>query len=118
MKHMTGFLQAMAINCSEETGKEGETGAGVAFCVKRWIDHTDLSLKDSVWQDESLLEKIRVQVNKENLVVGIYYRPPDQEEDVDEEFLLQLQEAPCSQTDPARGFQSPWHLLEKQESKL
>lgn len=45
---MTGFLQAMAINCSEETGKEGETGAGVAFCVKRWIDHTDLSLKDSV----------------------------------------------------------------------
>ncbi|GAB0196022.1 hypothetical protein GRJ2_002067500 [Grus japonensis] len=33
----------------------------------------------------------------ENFVVGVYYRPPDQGEEVDEEFFLQLQEASCSQ---------------------
>jgi len=29
--------------------------------------------------------------------VGVYYRLPDQEESTDEAFLLQLQEASCSQ---------------------
>ena len=27
-------------------------------------------------------------------MVSVYYRPPDQEEEVDEEFVLQLQKAP------------------------
>jgi len=31
--------------------------------------------------------------NKENLVVGVYYRPFDQREDVNNAFLVQLQEA-------------------------
>jgi len=36
--------------------------------------------------------KIRDQPSKGHLVVGIYYRPPDQGEPVDKAFLLQLQE--------------------------
>lgn len=30
-------------------------------------------------------------------MIGVYYRPPDQGEDVGEVFLLQLQETSCSQ---------------------
>ena len=33
-----------------------------------------------------------------NLVIGVYYRPPDQGEPVDEVYLLQLQEALRSQS--------------------
>jgi len=39
--------------------------------------------------------KIRDQANKGNLVLGASYRPPDQGEEVDEEFFLQPQEASC-----------------------
>lgn len=38
-----------------------------------------------------------VQVGSKKLVVRVYYRPSDQEEPVDEAFLLQLQEFSCSQ---------------------
>lgn len=41
------------------------------------------------------MDKNKGTANKGNLVVGVYYRPPDQGEDVDEAFasLLRLQEA-------------------------
>jgi len=32
-----------------------------------------------------------------NLIVGVYYRPPDQEEEIDETFYKQLQAATQSQ---------------------
>ena len=54
-------------------------------------------LKNSNVQVESLWVKTRDQANKGNFVVGVYYRPPDQGEEADEEFFLQLQEASCSQ---------------------
>ena len=41
--------------------------------------------------------KIRDQANRGNFVVGVYYRPPDQEEEVDEGLFLQLQKASRSQ---------------------
>jgi len=41
--------------------------------------------------------KIRDQANKGSFVVGVYNRPPNQEEEADEEFFLQLQEASCLQ---------------------
>jgi len=41
--------------------------------------------------------KIREQANKGIFVVGVYYRPPNQGEEVDAEFFLQRQEASCSQ---------------------
>lgn len=53
----------------------------------------ELSLKNSNVQVKCLWVKIRDQANKGNFVVGVYYRSLDQEEKVDEEFLLQLQEA-------------------------
>jgi len=43
--------------------------------------------------------RVRDGSNKGSLVAGIYYRPPDQLEPVDEAFFLQLQE---------HGFSSFW----------
>ena len=39
--------------------------------------------------------KFKDQSSKGYLVVGVCYRPPDQEEAVDKVFLLQLQEVSC-----------------------
>ena len=41
--------------------------------------------------------KVKNQSSKGHLVVGVCYRPPDQEETVDEVFLLQQQEVSCLQ---------------------
>lgn len=40
-------------------------------------------------------------------MIGVYYRLPDQEEYVDEAFLIQLQEAPHPQALILVGDQSP-----------
>ena len=40
--------------------------------------------------------KVKNQSSKGHLVVGVCYRPPDQEEAVDEALMLQLQEVLCS----------------------
>ncbi|KAK4826957.1 hypothetical protein QYF61_012806 [Mycteria americana] len=77
--------------------RQGRRGRGVALYAKNWIDCTELSLKNSNVQVESLWVKIRDQANKGNFVVGVYYRPCDQGEEIDEEFFLQLQEASRSQ---------------------
>jgi len=55
------------------------------------------SLKNSHEQVKSLSVRIRDQGNKGNLVVGVYYWPPDQGEPPDEAFFLQLQKALCLQ---------------------
>jgi len=57
-----------------------------------------LLFKNSHKQVESLSVRIRDRGNKRNLVVGVYYRPPDQREPTDEAFFLQLQKASHSQS--------------------
>ena len=65
-------------------------------------------LKNSHEQVESLWIKIGDRGNNGNLVVGVYYRLPDQGEPIDEAFLLQLQEASHSQAlVPLRDFSHP-----------
>lgn len=54
-------------------------------------------MKSNYEQVESLWVRMRGQANKGNLMVGVYYKPPDQGEDVDKMFLLQLQNASCLQ---------------------
>ncbi|KAK4828983.1 hypothetical protein QYF61_001639 [Mycteria americana] len=73
--------------------RRGRRGGGVAFYIKKWIGCEELSLKNSHEQVESLWVRIRDQGNKGNLVVGVYYRTPNQGEPIDEAFFLQLQEA-------------------------
>ncbi|KAK4810861.1 hypothetical protein QYF61_008833 [Mycteria americana] len=77
--------------------RRGRRGGGVALYIKEWIDCEELSLKNSHKQVESLWVRIGDRGNKGNLVVGVYYRLPDQGEPTDEAFFLQLQEASCLQ---------------------
>ncbi|PKU39002.1 egf-like repeat and discoidin i-like domain-containing protein 3 [Limosa lapponica baueri] len=72
-------------------------GEGIPFYIKKWIEREELSLSNSHEQAESPWVRIKDQGNKGNPVVGVYYRPPNQGEPIDEAFLLQLQEASCSQ---------------------
>ena len=73
--------------------RQRRRGRVVALYIKKWIDSEELSLKNSHEQVESLWVRIRDRGNKGNLVVGVYYRPPDQGEPIDKAFLLQLQKA-------------------------
>ncbi|PKU41917.1 egf-like repeat and discoidin i-like domain-containing protein 3 [Limosa lapponica baueri] len=56
-------------------------------------DHEELSPKNSHKQVGSLWVRRRDRGNKENLLVGVYYRLHNQGEPIDETSLLQLQEA-------------------------
>jgi len=64
----------------------------VALYMRKWIHCEELCLRNSHDQAESLWVKVKDLFSKGHLVVGLCYRPPDQEEAVDEAFLLQLQE--------------------------
>jgi len=70
--------------------RQRKRGGGVALYIKKWIELEELSLKHSHEQVESLWVRIRDRGNKRNLVVGVYYRPPDPGEPTDEAFSLQL----------------------------
>lgn len=61
-----------------------------------WHHLSYYPLRNSPEQVESLWVKIKDWTNKGHLVVGVYYRSPNQGEPVDEASLLQLQEM-CSQ---------------------
>jgi len=61
----------------------GKRGRGVAHYIKKWIDCEELYLKNSHEPVKSLWLRIRDQRNKGNLVVGVYYRLPDQGEPTD-----------------------------------
>ena len=60
------------------------------------MDRLQRAASEKQPQVETLWVKIRHQINKGHLVVGVYYRPPDQWEPVDK-VLLQLQEVSHSQ---------------------
>ena len=68
----------------------GRRGGGFALNIKNWIECEELSLKNSHQQFESLWVRIRDWCNQGNLVVGVYYRLPDQGEPTDKAFLLHL----------------------------
>lgn len=55
--------------------RAGKRGRGVALCIKRWIEHEELPLKNSHEQAESLWVKIRDRGDKGNLVAGVCCRP-------------------------------------------
>ncbi|PKU41434.1 adaptin ear-binding coat-associated protein 1 [Limosa lapponica baueri] len=80
--------------------RRGRRGGGVALYVKEWIESEEMSLKPSLMSDErveSLWVRIKGQANMRDTVVGIYYRPPDQDGEVDEIFYNQLRVASQSQ---------------------
>ena len=72
-------------------------GMGVAIYIRKERECEDILVKISYEQVESLRMTVIDRGSKESLVMGIYYRPPDQTEPADEAFYFQLQEALQSQ---------------------
>jgi len=75
------------------TRREG----GVALYVREQLECIELGLGANEEGVESLWVRIKGQAHKGDITVGVYYRPPDQEEESDEAFYRQLQAASQSQ---------------------
>ena len=71
--------------------RQGRRGGGVALYVKECIEVTELMTGEN--KVESLWVKIRGRADKADILVGVCYRPPNQDEDTDELFYEQLAEA-------------------------
>ena len=84
--------------------RQGRRGGGVALYVKECFEVTELMTGDN--KVESLWVKIRGRADKADILVGICYRPPNQDEETDELFYEQLA-GPC----PHGGLQLPQHML-------
>ncbi|KAJ7413696.1 hypothetical protein BTVI_42796 [Pitangus sulphuratus] len=86
MTHMPEELPWMATSSSEGTGKVGE--------VEGWlcILESVLTLELEVSNDkvECLWIKIRGKANKADILVGVCYRPPNQDDEDDELYDRQL----------------------------
>jgi len=65
----------------------------VALCVSEQLECIELDLGSDEERVESLWIRIKGQPHIGNVIVGVYYRPPDQEEEADEAFYRQLQVA-------------------------
>jgi len=61
-------------------------GGGVALYVKEQLECIELCLGTDEEGVESLRARIKGQSYMGDIIVGVYYRPPDQEEEVDEAF--------------------------------
>jgi len=86
--------------------RQGRRGGGMALYVKECFEVTELMTGDN--KVESLWVKIRGRADKADILVGVCYRLPNQDEETDEVFYEQLAEAsPC----PHRGLQLPRHVL-------
>ena len=71
--------------------RQGRRGSGVALYVKECFEVTELMTGDN--KVESLCVKIRGRADKADILVGVCYRPPNQDEETDEVFYEQLAEA-------------------------
>ena len=71
--------------------RQGRRGGGVALYVKECFEVTELMTGDN--KVESLWVKIRGRADKADILVGICYRLPNQDEETDELFYEQLVEA-------------------------
>ncbi|KAK4816775.1 hypothetical protein QYF61_022887 [Mycteria americana] len=74
--------------------RRGRRGGGVALYIRECLD--SLELDDGDDRVECLWVRIRGKANKADVVVGVCYRPPNQDEETDELFYKQLGEAPQS----------------------
>ncbi|KAK4810944.1 hypothetical protein QYF61_013352 [Mycteria americana] len=71
--------------------RRGRRGGGVALYIRECLD--SLELNDGDDRVECLWVRIRGKANKAGIVVGVCYRPPNQDEETDELFYKQLGEA-------------------------
>ena len=97
--HFHKLLSTALAWCNRLFRKDRPTrrGGGVALYVREQLECIELGLGANEEQVESLWVGIKGQAHRGDITVGVYYRPPDQEEEVDEAFYRQLQAASQSQ---------------------
>ncbi|PKU31622.1 hypothetical protein llap_18074 [Limosa lapponica baueri] len=78
-------------------------GDGVALYMKEQLECSKLCLGMDEECVESLWVRIKGQTNMGNTVVGVYYKPLDQDEEVDGSFYRQLEIASRSQAQVLMG---------------
>ncbi|CAM5127487.1 unnamed protein product [Eretmochelys imbricata] len=72
--------------------RTGRAAGGVALYVKENVESNEIKiLNESTCPIESLW--IVIPCSDKNITVGIYYRPPDQDSDSDDEMLREIREA-------------------------
>ena len=70
--------------------RQGRKGSGVALYVKKECEHMEINDDDD--GVESLWVRIKAKANKTDIIMGICYRPPNQDEEVDKTLDRQLSE--------------------------
>ena len=93
--------------CSVSKDRPTRRGGGVALCVREQLECIELGLGVDEEGVESLWVRIKGQAHMGDITVGVYYRPPDQGEEIDEAFYRQLQAASQSQALVSHGGLQP-----------
>uniref|UniRef100_K7EZ11 Endonuclease/exonuclease/phosphatase domain-containing protein n=1 Tax=Pelodiscus sinensis TaxID=13735 RepID=K7EZ11_PELSI len=89
MGRMIGMLVWKGTACSGRTDR-GKKGGGVALYIKNVHTWTEVEMNVGDSCVESLWVKLKGVKNEGDVMLGIYYRPPSQVEEVDEAFFKQL----------------------------
>lgn len=110
---MTGIMSWVA-TCLFRKDRPESWGSKVALYVKEHLECMELCLGVDDERVESLWVRMKGQANIGDTAVDVYYRPPDQEEEVAETFYV----SSFTVTHPGShgGLQPPWQLLERQHS--
>ncbi|RMC09822.1 hypothetical protein DUI87_13609 [Hirundo rustica rustica] len=69
--------------------RKGKRGGGVALYIKKAFD--TISIETNEDGVECLWVRIKGKANKADILLGVCYRPPNQEEEVDNLFYKQLE---------------------------
>ncbi|KAJ7428451.1 hypothetical protein WISP_01229 [Willisornis vidua] len=86
MTHMTGVLLWRTTSSSERTGRVGELEGWL--CVLESLDSVELEVINN--KVECAWTRIRGKANKADILVGVCYSPPNQDDEGDEFFYKQL----------------------------
>ncbi|XP_065438446.1 uncharacterized protein LOC135981058 [Chrysemys picta bellii] len=70
--------------------RQGKKGGGVALYIKNVHTWTEVEMDIGDGSVESLWVRLKGAKNKGDVMLGVYYRPPNQVEEVDEAFFKQL----------------------------
>ncbi|XP_065440587.1 mitoferrin-1 isoform X1 [Chrysemys picta bellii] len=70
--------------------RQGKKGGGVALYIKNVHTWTEVEMDIGDGSVESLWVRLKGVKNKGDVMLGVYYRPPNQVEEVDEAFFKQL----------------------------
>ena len=70
--------------------RQGRKGSGVAFYVKKECECMEINDGDD--RVESVWVRIKVKANKTDIIMGVFYRPPNKDGKVDKTLYRQLSE--------------------------